>query len=160
MRILLMVGDDPPPGRLAVRSDRVLRAGDGGLDAGLLADVRAHIPEDVAVTGPAEAAATVARELREHGFPVTLHTDGPATGDLAGIRIVPLTDTGPPMEVAPSLLELVGNTPLVRLDRVGRRLDCHLLAKLELLNPGGSVKDRPAIAMVEAAERDGLLRPG
>jgi cystathionine beta-synthase len=64
------------------------------------------------------------------------------------------------MEVAPSLLELVGNTPLVRLDRVGRRLDCHLLAKLELLNPGGSVKDRPAIAMVNAAERDGLLGPG
>ncbi|MGH9034975.1 MAG: PLP-dependent cysteine synthase family protein, partial [Acidimicrobiia bacterium] len=64
------------------------------------------------------------------------------------------------MEVAPSLLELVGNTPLVRLDRVGRRLDCHLLAKLELLNPGGSVKDRPAIAMVEAAERDGRLLPG
>ncbi|MDQ3945439.1 MAG: cystathionine beta-synthase [Actinomycetota bacterium] len=64
------------------------------------------------------------------------------------------------MEVAPSLLELVGNTPLVRLDRVGRRLDCHLLAKLELLNPGGSVKDRPAITMVEAAERDGRLRPG
>jgi cystathionine beta-synthase len=54
----------------------------------------------------------------------------------------------------------VGNTPLVRLDRVGRRLDCHLLGKLEVLNPGGSVKDRPAIAMVEAAERAGLLQPG
>src|SRR5262249_6988853 len=43
---------------------------------------------------------------------------------------------------------------------VGRALPCPLLAKLELLNPGGSVKDRPAIAMVEAAERDGLLGPG
>ena len=64
------------------------------------------------------------------------------------------------MEVADSLLDLVGNTPLVRLDRIGQRLDCHLLAKLELLNPGGSVKDRPAMAMVEAAERAGLLRPG
>src|SRR5205085_7833573 len=51
-------------------------------------------------------------------------------------------------------------TPLVRLDRVGRDLSCHLLAKLEFLNPGGSVKDRPARAMVEAAERDGLLKPG
>src|SRR5262245_34751797 len=64
------------------------------------------------------------------------------------------------MQVAGSLLDLVGNTPLVRLDRVGRELDCVLLAKLELLNPGGSVKDRPAIAMIDAAERDGLLQPG
>jgi cystathionine beta-synthase len=159
MRILLMVGDESPPGRLAVRSDHVLRTPEGALDAGVLAHVRAHIPEEVAVTGPPEAALAVARELREHGFPVTLHTDAPA-GAIAGIRVVPLTDTGAAMEVAPSLLELVGNTPLVRLDRVGRRLDCHLLAKLELLNPGGSVKDRPAIAMVEAAERDGKLLSG
>jgi cystathionine beta-synthase len=66
----------------------------------------------------------------------------------------------PRTAVTDSLLDLVGNTPLVRLDRIGRNLSCHLLAKLELLNPGGSVKDRPAIAMVEAAERAGLLRPG
>src|SRR5207244_4665182 len=39
-------------------------------------------------------------------------------------------------------------------------LDCHLLAKLELLNPGGSVKDRPAVAMIDAAEQAGLLKPG
>ncbi len=64
------------------------------------------------------------------------------------------------MQVADSLLDLVGHTPLVRLDRVGRDLACTLLAKLELLNPGGSVKDRPAIAMVEAAEREGQLQPG
>ena len=48
------------------------------------------------------------------------------------------------MEVADSLLDLVGNTPLVRLGRIGRDLACDLLAKLEMLNPGGSVKDRPA----------------
>lgn len=65
-----------------------------------------------------------------------------------------------PMEVAGSLLDLVGNTPLLRMDRIGRDLRCHLLAKLEYLNPGGSVKDRPAVAMVDAAEREGLLRPG
>ncbi|MGH9299941.1 MAG: cystathionine beta-synthase, partial [Acidimicrobiales bacterium] len=64
------------------------------------------------------------------------------------------------MDVVGSLLDLVGNTPLVRLDRVGRDLPCPLLAKLELLNPGGSVKDRPAVAMIEAAERAGLLKPG
>src|ERR1043166_4165561 len=64
------------------------------------------------------------------------------------------------MDVADSLLDLVGNTPLVRLGRVGRELECDLLAKVEMFNPGGSVKDRPAVAMIDAAERDGLLRPG
>src|SRR5712691_1113803 len=64
------------------------------------------------------------------------------------------------MQVAASILELVGNTPLVSLRRVGSGLACHLLAKVEFLNPGGSVKDRPAIAMIDAAERDGLLQPG
>jgi len=64
------------------------------------------------------------------------------------------------MEVAESLIELVGNTPLLRLGRVGRALECDLLAKLEMFNPGGSVKDRPAVAMIDAAERAGLLQPG
>jgi cystathionine beta-synthase len=64
------------------------------------------------------------------------------------------------VEVADSLLDLVGNTPLVRLGRVGRDLRCELVAKVEQFNPGGSVKDRPAIAMVDAAERAGLLVPG
>jgi len=64
------------------------------------------------------------------------------------------------MQVADSLLDLVGNTPLVRLGRVGAHLRCDLLAKVELFNPGGSVKDRPAVAMIDAAERDGLLQPG
>src|SRR5215207_6743609 len=64
------------------------------------------------------------------------------------------------MDVADSLLDLVGDTPLVRLGRVGRDLECDLLAKVELVNPGGSVKDRVAVAMIDAAERDGLLRPG
>src|SRR6478672_415984 len=64
------------------------------------------------------------------------------------------------MEVADSLLDLVGNTPMVRLGRVGADLACDLIAKVELFNPGGSVKDRPAIAMIDAAEREGLLQPG
>jgi len=64
------------------------------------------------------------------------------------------------VEVADSLLDLVGNTPMVRLGRVGAGLACDLVAKVELFNPGGSVKDRPAVAMIDAAERDGLLRPG
>jgi cystathionine beta-synthase len=64
------------------------------------------------------------------------------------------------MQVADSLLDLVGNTPLVRLGRIGAHLPCDLIAKVELFNPGGSVKDRPAVAMIDAAERDGRLQPG
>jgi cysteine synthase A len=62
--------------------------------------------------------------------------------------------------VADSILDLVGNTPLVRLNRVRPRNGSELLAKLESLNPGGSVKDRIAVAMVEAAEREGRLQSG
>jgi cystathionine beta-synthase len=64
------------------------------------------------------------------------------------------------MEVAESLLDLVGNTPLVRLGRMGKDIPCQLVAKLEFLNAGGSVKDRPAVALSDAAERGGLLKPG
>jgi len=66
------------------------------------------------------------------------------------------------MEVADSILDLIGNTPLVRLPRVAgaEGVRCTLVAKLETPNPGGSVKDRVAVAMIDAAERDGLLRPG
>ncbi len=60
----------------------------------------------------------------------------------------------------PSVLELVGNTPIVRLDSVGRGIRPHLLAKLEYLNPGGSVKDRIGLAMIEKAEAEGRLKPG
>src|SRR5918912_535506 len=60
----------------------------------------------------------------------------------------------------PTVLDLVGNTPIVRLDRIGRGVAPQLLAKLEYLNPGGSVKDRIGLAMLEAAERDGKLKPG
>jgi cystathionine beta-synthase len=66
---------------------------------------------------------------------------------------------------AESILDLVGNTPLVRLSRVTRELgpvdrQPLILAKLEMLNPGGSVKDRIGLPMIEAAEQAGLLKPG
>ena len=69
------------------------------------------------------------------------------------------------MEYAESILDLVGNTPLVRLTRITRELGATegqplILAKLEALNPGGSVKDRIGLPMIEAAERAGLLKPG
>ncbi len=59
-----------------------------------------------------------------------------------------------------SVLELVGNTPIVRLDKIGRGVEPRLLAKLDYLNPGGSVKDRIGLAMIEQAEREGKLKPG
>ncbi len=69
------------------------------------------------------------------------------------------------MDYADSILGLVGETPLVRLSRVTRDLGPTarqplILAKLEMLNPGGSVKDRIGLPMIEAAERAGLLKPG
>jgi cystathionine beta-synthase len=64
------------------------------------------------------------------------------------------------VQIADSVLDLVGNTPLVRLRRVGAGLPCPVVVKLEATNPGGSVKDRPAVAMIDAAERDGRLAPG
>ena len=69
------------------------------------------------------------------------------------------------MHYAETILDLVGNTPLVRLSRVTRDLgpaerQPMILAKLEMLNPGGSVKDRIGLPMIEAAEKAGLLKPG
>src|SRR5215467_13257337 len=60
----------------------------------------------------------------------------------------------------PSVLELVGATPIVRLDKLSPPGGAQVLAKLEYLNPGGSVKDRIGLPMIEAAERDGKLKPG
>jgi cystathionine beta-synthase len=60
----------------------------------------------------------------------------------------------------PELLDLVGGTPVVRLQKIGRELGSTLLVKLEYLNPGGSNKDRIALSMIEEAERSGKLRPG
>ena len=62
--------------------------------------------------------------------------------------------------VKDSILDTIGDTPLVRLSRIGRGLRPQLVAKLETFNPGGSIKDRVAVALIEAAERDGRLRPG
>jgi cystathionine beta-synthase len=61
---------------------------------------------------------------------------------------------------APSVVDLVGNTPLVRLNSVAAGLQPLVLAKVEYLNPGGSVKDRIALKMITAAEQSGALRPG
>src|SRR2546428_10522331 len=59
-----------------------------------------------------------------------------------------------------NILEVIGNTPMVRLNRIARGVRATLLAKLEYLNPGGSVKDRIGITMLEAAEQAGQIKPG
>ena len=64
------------------------------------------------------------------------------------------------MKVANNITELIGNTPLVRLNKVVGKSGSTILAKLEFFNPGGSVKDRIAVAMLDAGERDGLIKNG
>jgi cystathionine beta-synthase len=65
-------------------------------------------------------------------------------------------------EISDSIIDLIGNTPLVRLKRISEveGIECTLAMKAETTNPGGSSKDRPALEMILAAERDGLLKPG
>ena len=64
------------------------------------------------------------------------------------------------LDIANSVLDLIGKTPMVKLPRVGRTVACSIVAKLETTNPGGSSKDRPALTMIDDAEKAGLLKPG
>lgn len=61
------------------------------------------------------------------------------------------------MKIADSIIDLVGSTPMVRLNRLTEGLDCEIIVKLESQNPGGSVKDRLGFAMIDAAEKSGLI---
>ena len=78
----------------------------------------------------------------------------------AGRADRPAATYDPDVEVADSVLELIGNTPLVRLHHVVDGAQAEVLAKVEYLNPGGSVKDRIAEGMIDAAELSGALTPG
>src|SRR5690606_34827316 len=64
------------------------------------------------------------------------------------------------MDYAEHIVDLVGNTPLVKLQRVTEGVKCTVLVKLEYLNPGGSAKDRIATRIIDAAEAEGVLKPG
>jgi cystathionine beta-synthase len=162
--VLVVVGDSPAPPRLAARARHVRpHRADVPITA-LIGDLRARIPRRVGVCGPVAEAAEVAAGLHRAGLPVELFTDEAVPAGwrarLTGVDVRAVSDAGPPMKVVDSLLDLIGSTPMMRLDRTARDLECALLAKLELFNPGGSSKDRPALAMVESAERDGRLGPG
>ncbi|MGD0166717.1 MAG: cysteine synthase A [Gaiellaceae bacterium] len=63
------------------------------------------------------------------------------------------------MKIAGNVAELIGNTPLVRLRRISTETGAEVTAKLEFFNPGGSVKDRIGVSMIDAAEREGLIKP-
>jgi cystathionine beta-synthase len=64
------------------------------------------------------------------------------------------------MRVYPNILKTIGNTPLVKINRITRDLPCDVYAKVETVNPGNSIKDRMALKMIEDAEKAGLLKPG
>ena len=63
------------------------------------------------------------------------------------------------MQTATNVLELIGNTPMVRVNHMDTGM-CELFLKLESHNPGGSIKDRIALSMIDAAEKEGILQPG
>ncbi len=79
------------------------------------------------------------------------------SSDCAAVRV---SETAITPVVNDSILDTIGDTPLVALSRIGAGLRPQLVAKLEAFNPGGSIKDRVAVALIEAAERDGRLWPG
>ena len=64
------------------------------------------------------------------------------------------------LDIADSVLDLIGKTPMVKLPRIGKDTACPIVAKLETTNPGGRSKDRPAVTMIDEAEEAGLLLPG
>lgn len=156
--LLVIVGDAVAPPRLLARARRTSRVPGSDDLVELIAALRGHIPKRIGIVGSGEPAVRIVGELHRRGLPVVWFTDDDS--DVDGVLRLPLSDPGPPMDVADDLIALIGDTPMMRLDRTAREVDCHLLAKLELFNPGFSSKDRPALAMVESAERDGRLRPG
>ena len=64
------------------------------------------------------------------------------------------------MDIKNNILETIGNTPLIRLNKITKSLPCTVLAKVDYFNPGNSIKDRMAVKMIEVAEKDGKLKPG
>src|SRR5690606_29790587 len=98
--------------------------------------------------------ATDRRRPAPRGVALPPHPAGskPASGSGAGERWT--------MQIKRDFIGLIGNTPLMRLKRASAETGCEILGKCEFLNPGGSIKDRAALAIIEDAEAKGLLRPG
>ena len=64
------------------------------------------------------------------------------------------------MDIKNNILETIGNTPLIKLNKITKDFPCTVLAKVDYFNPGNSIKDRMAVKMVEVAEKEGKLKPG
>ncbi|HLO80630.1 MAG TPA: pyridoxal-phosphate dependent enzyme [Chitinophagaceae bacterium] len=64
------------------------------------------------------------------------------------------------MDIKNNILETIGNTPMIRLNRITKDLPCEVVAKVDYFNPGNSIKDRMAVKMIEVAEKEGKLKPG
>ena len=163
MDILVVVGTETPPLRLEARARHVTRIESTASLIPLIGDLRARIPRRVGVWGAVPESVEVAVALHSAGLPVELFVEEPLadrlTARLDGVDV--RSSAGETvMDAAESILDLIGHTPMLRLDRTARDLECTLLAKLEQFNPGGSSKDRPALLMIETAERDGRRRPG
>lgn len=151
--VLLLLGDRRSP-RLEARARRVIRvpssAGDGELSSVLGLETLAwlrHRNLPVMVAG--EGSSLIVEQLAQHG--------------VAAVEVTAANEpaaTTPGMDVADDVLSLIGNTPMVRLDRLYSDSPALVLGKLEAANPGGSIKDRVGVSLIDAAERDGLLVPG
>ncbi|MGA7416548.1 MAG: hypothetical protein WBW80_01030, partial [Acidimicrobiales bacterium] len=128
--VLLVAEGTTPPHVLLRRADHVVRVPGGGTSPSLIAALRGRIPRLVGVSGEPPQAIEMARAVHRAGFPTVLFTEDRVEPP-EGVEWLPADDDGPTMEVADSVLDLIGDTPLVRLDRIGRDLPCHLLAKLE-----------------------------
>src|SRR4051812_28853973 len=125
MDFLVVVGDAVPSPRLVARGHHTYRLSGGPLRPELVATLRAHIPRVVTVVGSGSDGRRTAADLHAAGFPVEYHTDDVGVADddrLRGVSVLTTNDSDRPMETADSLLDLIGNTPLVRLDRTGRQL--------------------------------------
>jgi len=148
--VLVLVGPCRSP-RLEATARRVLHVPgpeidrDGTPTAALVAWVRQH---GAVVRVAGDDAASIAATLSLHGVAAEVADNGEPSVDTVG------------MDMADDVLALVGRTPMVRLDRLFGRSKALVLGKLEAANPGGSVKDRVAVSLIDAAERDGRLRPG
>ncbi len=77
-----------------------------------------------------------------------------------GSKTVPLPENTKVMDIKNNILETIGNTPLIRLNKITASLPCTVLSKVDYFNPGNSIKDRMAIKMIEVAEQEGKLKPG
>lgn len=63
------------------------------------------------------------------------------------------------MDIKNNILETIGNTPLIRLNKIAKEIPAEVVAKVDYFNPGNSIKDRMAVKMIEVAEQEGKLKP-